>query len=199
VQVDSAQVVIALKSGTTVDTLGTSADQGYTAELKIDLRGLGYPSGLGDGRLFIGVDLLDGDSYTPYTLSYGTRTWWFREYQGSCCPAWAHLRLNTSVGVEPPARPEEAYRLIGNFPNPALRQRIQYALPEAGRVRFDLFDVSGRLIEHRNLGVQGPGVAETSVDGGGLGHGIYFYRLTIADPVSGQGRAALEGKLILLQ
>jgi len=97
----NAQVAITLKPGTTVDTLGLSPDTGYTAELALDLTALGYPDGLGDGALFLGVNLLDGDSFTPYTDSYGTRTWWYREYEGECCPVWADLRRTTSVGVEP--------------------------------------------------------------------------------------------------
>ncbi|HEY6866878.1 MAG TPA: hypothetical protein VI792_06455, partial [Candidatus Eisenbacteria bacterium] len=60
-----------LKPFTTVDTLGTSPDQGYTAELAFDLTKFGYPDGLGDRQLFVGLDLLDGDSFTPFTLSYG--------------------------------------------------------------------------------------------------------------------------------
>jgi hypothetical protein len=199
VLVDSAQVVLALKPGTTVDTTGTSADVGYTAELKIDLRALGYPADFGDGRLFMGVDLLDGDSFTPYTLSYGTRTWWFREYEGTCCPVSAYIRPNTSVGVEPSLPiPDGGYRLLGSFPNPARRQRIQYSLPDASRVKFDLFDVGGRLVERRFLGVQGPGVAETVVDGSDRSHGIYFYRLVVVDPETGAARATLQGRLILL-
>jgi len=42
-----AQVALQLKGGTTVDTLGASPDSGYTAELCVDLKGLGYPAGLG--------------------------------------------------------------------------------------------------------------------------------------------------------
>jgi hypothetical protein len=200
VAVDSAMVVLALKNATTVDTFGTSADQGYTAELRVNLRGLGYPVDYGDGRLFLGVDLLDGDSYTPYTLSYGTRTWWFREYQGSCCPISMWLRPNTSVGVEP-AEPGTSpeYRLLGNFPNPARSQRIQYMLPEPSRVKLDVYDVAGRQVEHQFVGTQGPGIAETMVDGAGWGHGLYFYRLTILDPETGAVRTSLTGRMILLR
>ncbi|MFN8549710.1 MAG: hypothetical protein U0527_17500, partial [Candidatus Eisenbacteria bacterium] len=80
-----ASVAIHLKSGTTVDTLGLSPDTGYTAELMVDLTQLGYPNGLGDGTIWLGVCLQDGDSFIPFTDSYGTRTWWFRQYEGECC------------------------------------------------------------------------------------------------------------------
>jgi hypothetical protein len=47
------QVAIALKGGTTIDTLGATADSGYTAEMRINLRELGYAAGRGDGVLFM--------------------------------------------------------------------------------------------------------------------------------------------------
>ena len=199
VSVDSAQVVLALKSGTTVDTLGQTADQGYTAELKLNLRALGYPAGLGDGRLWIGVTYLDGDSYTPKTLSYGTRTWWFRQYQGDCCPAVGYLRQDVASGVEP-TQPEHLkdYRLLGSFPNPAQRQRIQYVLKDPSEVAFEVYDVAGRLIEKRNLGMQA-GLSETYFDGKGHSQGLYFYQVEIADPVTGAKRAVLHGRMLLLQ
>ncbi len=56
-----------LKPGTTVDTTGLSPDQGYTAELAFDLTKLGYPAGSGRRALFLGSELLDGDSFTPFT------------------------------------------------------------------------------------------------------------------------------------
>ena len=200
VSVDSAQVALALKPGTTVDTTGLSADTGYTAELKINLRGLGYPAGLGDGRLFLGVNHLDGDSFTPYTLSYGTRTWWFREYEGTCCPIWAYLRNDASTAVDPiVVGPREGYALLGSFPNPAIRQRIQFSLREASQVALEVYDVAGRLVEDRTLGIQDAGVGEALYDGRGRSHGIYFYRLRISDPETGAERATLHGRMILLE
>ena len=66
-------------------------ETGYTAEIQLDLTKLGYPAGLGDRFLFLGVDHYDGDSFVPYTDSYATRTWWFREREGECCPIWAYM------------------------------------------------------------------------------------------------------------
>jgi hypothetical protein len=200
VAVDSARVAIALKAGTTVDTFGTSADQGYTAEMRVNLRAFGYPAGLGDGRLWIGVNLLDGDSYTPYTLSYGTRTWWFRQYEGECCPAVAMIEKVPATGVEPTQPgPRQDYRLLGSFPNPASRQHIQYALKEASQVGLEIYDVTGRLIERRDLGVQDAGIGDAFFDGKGRSQGIYFYQVKISDPETGAKRAVLQGRLLLLQ
>ncbi|MBM2840926.1 MAG: hypothetical protein HW412_1454, partial [Bacteroidetes bacterium] len=56
------QVAAALKGGTTIDTLGAQQDSGYTAEMRVNLRQLGYAAGRGDGVLFFGATLYDGDS-----------------------------------------------------------------------------------------------------------------------------------------
>jgi len=193
-----AQVAISLKPGTTVDTLGLSPDTGYTAELAIDLTALGYPSGLGDGALFLGVNLLDGDSFTPYTDSYGTRTWWYREYEGECCPVWADLRQTATTGVEPVEQPKNGFILAGNFPNPARAQSIQYSLPEASRVVLDVFDIRGRLISEAKVGTQAAGEHIVPFDGKGLGAGLYFYRLTMFNPVTDDVQAHLTGRMMLL-
>jgi hypothetical protein len=201
VAVDSARVVLALKPGTTVDTVGASADAGYTAEMRVDLKALGYPAGLGDGRLFLGVNLLSGDSFgTNYTLSYGTRTWWFRQYEGECCPAVAYLRQDVASAVEPTVPgPREGYRLLGSFPNPSPRQHIQFSLREASLVGLEVFDLSGRLVERRTLGIQSPGIGDAFYDGQGRSHGMYFYKLTISDPQTGAERAVLQGRMILIK
>ncbi len=63
----TAQVALTLKPGTTVDTTGVVPDVGYVAELYFDLTALGFPANLGTGTFFAGVNLLDGDSFTPFT------------------------------------------------------------------------------------------------------------------------------------
>ena len=195
----SAEVAIALKAGTTVDTLGLSADTGYTAEVAIQLTRLGYPPDLGDGTLFMGLTLMDGDSFTPYTDSYGTRTWWFREYEGECCPVWAHLATGapvTGVGDRDQPRPS-GYLLLGNYPNPGTRSTIRFSLPEASVVTLDVFDVMGRLVTRNDLGVVPAGERETFYDGSDQPAGIYLYRLKVIDPASGSLRASLRGKMLM--
>ncbi|MGD8394242.1 MAG: hypothetical protein PVF43_02075 [Candidatus Eiseniibacteriota bacterium] len=194
-----AEIGLALKAGTTVDTLGLQPDTGYTAELAIDLTELGYPTGLGDGALFISVNLLDGDSFTPFTDSYGTRTWWFREYESECCPVWAHLE-RTIIGIEPEAGPPtQGYALLRAVPNPSPYPTIEFSLPEASHVTLDVFDVAGRLASRRDLGLHAAGVRSASFADPALPGGVYFYRLELADPASGAVRAALSGKLVLLR
>ncbi len=194
----SAQVAITLKPGTTVDTTGTSPDTGYWAELRIDLTRLGYPPDLGDRALFIGICLLDGDSFTPSTDSYAERTWWFRQYEGECCPVWAHMVQGAPVtGIGQPPTEKPAYALMGSFPNPGSRPSIQYELGTPSRVTLDVFDVSGRLVTTRDLGLQSPGLQTADWNRDSQAAGVYLYRLTVSDPSSGSVRAVLHGRMVL--
>jgi hypothetical protein len=195
------QLVLVLKPNTTVDTTGLDFDEGYTAEFAIDLTKLGYPPGLGDGALWIGINHFDGDCFTPFTLSYGTRTWWGREYEHQCCPASAFLDPNLPVtGVDDPVGGSTAFALLGNFPNPFEKKTtIRFSMATAGRATLEVFDLQGRLLSERELGVLQPGLHGAQLDHRGLKAGIYVYRLRMAAPTSGASLAELTGKMILTQ
>jgi len=190
-----AAVAIALKAGTVVDTTGTSPDTGYTAELAVDLTALSYPAGLDDGSIFFGVNHLDGDSYIPREDSYGTRTWWYREYENQCCNVWAYLS-RTPLDVVPSGL-DQPYALLGVYPNPSANPAIRFSTPQASTLVLDVFDVQGRLVRSMPFGVQAAGVGEIPFQGKGLGAGVYFYRLALGDPANGSSRAALHGRLVL--
>ena len=76
---------------------------------------------------------------------------------------------------------------------------IQYELPEANAVRLQLFDVQGRVVDDRELGVLATGKHEISIDGPSVGAGIYFYRLEFSEPGSGTVRSTPFGKLIIVR
>jgi hypothetical protein len=65
------------------------------------------------------------------------------------------------------------------YPNPFNQQAtIRFTLPRAVAVRFELFDVTGRLsatLLERELG---PGAHTLAVSGAELASGIYFVRMT---------------------
>ncbi len=150
-----------LNPGTTVDTLGVNVDNGYTAEMAIDLTAMGYAADLGDRALYFGIDILDGDSYSPITDSYGTRTWFFRETEGSDGPCVAFLDPGTFVAGTPPETPPAKLALLGNFPNPFLHSTtIRYALPEDALVRVEVFDLLGRQVATQAMGLQSAGQRE---------------------------------------
>ncbi|HZL85265.1 MAG TPA: T9SS type A sorting domain-containing protein [Candidatus Krumholzibacteria bacterium] len=194
-----AQVSLALKSATTVDTLGTTADQGYTAEMWVDLTALGYPVGLGDGTLFLGVNYLDGDSFVPSSDSYGSRTWWFREYEGQCCPVWAYMAPSPPTDIALPEANLDGSILLGSYPNPAPRPTIRYALASSSQVTLEVFDVAGRLVERRLLGLQNAGLGEAAFGGKGRSAGVYVYRLNVNDPATGALRKTLSGRLVVVK
>ena len=189
-----------LKAGTTVDTVGTSPDQGYTAELAFDLTKFGYPPGLGDRQLFLGLDLLDGDSFTPFTLSYGTRTWWYRQYNNECCPAVVYMDPTYLVlGVEPPGSTAN-FAMLGASPNPFRAEtRIRYTMPTWGNVSLEVYDVLGRQVSKRALGLQPPGLHDALIGRAGLSTSMYLVRLRVTDPVSGAVKANLAGKVMFLK
>ena len=198
-----AKLALALKPNTTVDTTGATADEGYTAELAVDLTKLGYPHGRGDGRLFLGITLLDGDSFTPFTDSYGSRTWWFRQYEGENGPVWAYL--DPSLGVvgvdDQPAGPRAGVTALrGNFPNPfQANTTIRFALNQPGAVTLEVFDLQGRLVVSRSLGVRTAGDQHALFNRGDMGTGLYLYRLRVADPATGTARSTLSGKMMVVR
>jgi hypothetical protein len=195
-----AELGLQLKPGTTVDTLGLSPDVGYTAELSIDLTKLGYPPGRGDGVVFLGVNLLDGDSFTPFTDSYGTRTWWFREYENTSGPVWAYMDPNQHVTGVGPAQTPTAFSVIGVQPNPVVRfATMRFAVPRTSEVLLQVYDVLGREIESRSLGRFDPGVQTAPVNAADWPAGVYLYRLRMTDPETGTSLASVSGKLMRLR
>jgi len=197
-----ARVAMDLKPGTTIDTLGTQFDTGYTAELVINLTKLGYPAGLGDRTLFVGVTHFDGDSFTPASFSYGTRIWWFNEYDNTCCPVWAYLdpAIFATDVRGPGGAPPEIGQALGNTPNPFTRAtNIRYVLAEPSDVTLEVFDVQGRLVSRERLGAQPAGLGYAAFDAGARTAGVYLYRMKLADSATGAERGALYGKMTLVR
>lgn len=196
-----ARVKLVLKPGTTLDTLGANIDTGYTAELVIDLTKIGYPPGRGDGVVFFNVNHYDGDSFVPFTDSYGTRTWWAAEYDNTCCPAWSYMDPleNVLTGVQPRSTPN-GYTTFGASPNPfRTATQVRYTLPAAAHVQLDIFDPQGRVLHSRDLGVQVAGEQSARVFGFNGKTGVYLYRLRMTDPASGAERAVLSGRLLVVK
>jgi hypothetical protein len=195
-----AAVALKLKGGTTLDTTGAVPDSGYTAELKIDLTKLGFPADLGDHVLFLGVDLMDGDSFVPYTDSYGTRTWWFRQYEGENGPAWCYLDpgLFVTAVSGPPGDMPPRIALLGNGPNPFQgRTTIRYSLAARSDVALEVFDLQGRRVARQVIGTQGAGPQHAVFERDKMSSGLYLYRLVV-DPEGGK-RTTLSGKMMVIE
>ena len=187
-------VALALKGGTTVDTLGTQADSGYTAEMKINLRKMGYPAGRGDGVVFLGIDEFDGDSFAGG--SYGTQTWFMRQGNGDDGAAWFYMdptALVTSVAQNRQTVPGE-FTLLGNYPNPFNpTTEVSFRLGSAGQITFNVYDITGRLVHSQSLGAQAPGVHTVQFDARNLATGSYIYQLKNA------AGTTLVGKMMLIK
>jgi hypothetical protein len=85
----------------------------------------------------------------------------------------------TAVG-DPPA-PRPALALEQNHPNPFHpTTTIAFSLPEAGRVRLVLLDVSGAAVLRALDRALPSGTHRITLDATGLPAGIYFYRLEAA-------------------
>jgi hypothetical protein len=191
------QVALKLKGGTTIDTVGLTADSGYTAEMKINLRALGYPAGRGDGVLFFAVTHFDGDSFTPASLNYGTRTWFMREGSFNDGAAWAYMDPNALTGVNDKgtASVPKEFVLLGNYPNPFNpATTIKFVMPQTSLVTLEVFDVLGRLVSSQSLGLREAGEHAVSFNAANLASGMYNYRLRMAS-----NQSTVVGKMMLLK
>ena len=197
-----ARVKLVLKPGTTIDTTGVDVDQGYTAEMVVDLTKIGYPHGLGDHLVFFTIDYYDGDSFIPFTDSYGTRTWWGGEYDNTCCPAWSYMDPFTKVltGVPPGGPGTTGTQVVSAAPNPfRTATTLHYNLAAPSRVELIVYDAQGRVVQRRDLGVQGAGEQHSPFVGFNGRTGVYLYRLRMTDPVSGGEQAALDGRFLVVR
>ena len=197
----AVQVVMALKGGTTIDTVGDTPDSGYTAEMRVVLPKFGYPSGRGDGVLFFGAVLYDGDSFTPFTSSYGTRAWYMREGDFNDGAAWCYMDPDITVGVrESKQGIPDQFALLGNYPNPFNpTTTIKYRLPQLSDVTVEVFDILGKLVSRQELAMQGPGESSATINAERLSSGVYTYRVRVRGHNSDIERASFTGKMTLVK
>lgn len=192
-----AEAAIKLNAGSTVNN-AADIDSGYTIEMAIDLASLGYP--IADNTLHAALTLLDGDRFDDPTKTYGNRTWWFREGAGGAGWAWLKMDDTFLIGTanDPTAGVPEGFRLEGNYPNPFNPSTtIKYALPQAGDVSLDVYDVTGRVIRTMNAGMQNAGEQAIHFDANGLASGVYFYQLRVRS--AGQTYMSPAGRMVFLK
>lgn len=90
--------------------------------------------------------------------------------------------------------------LLGqNFPNPFNpTTTITYELPAPVDVTLSVLDVLGREVSVLVDVRESAGVHEVKFDGGALSGGVYFYRLSTADPSVRSGRRFTQTKRLVL-
>ena len=197
---DALQAAVSLKGASTVAD-PSDVDEGYQIEIAINLPlALGYPEGLGDGRLWLSANFFDGDVLESMENSYATRTWFSAE-RGSGASHYAYLSpavgVNTeSEGFEVPQK----IALRGNYPNPFNPETtLQYEIPAVGEVTLQVYDVLGRLVSTIEQGTLAPGVHEVTFDAAGLASGLYLYRFQLTNNGQGEVRNSDFGRMLLLK
>lgn len=188
------QVAIALKGGTTIDTLGAAPDSGYTAEMRVRLDSLGYPAGRGDGVVFLAIKHYDGDSFTPASASYGTHVWFGRENDFVDGSAWALMTGTLAVDGNGNQIPD-VFTLVGNYPNPFNpTTNIKFVMPQRSDVSLEVFNVLGQRVAMQQVGERQAGEHTITFDASNLATGLYTYRLTMAST-----NATVAGKMMLVK
>ncbi|MGB1031973.1 MAG: T9SS type A sorting domain-containing protein [Flavobacteriales bacterium] len=77
---------------------------------------------------------------------------------------------------------QDGNKLFQNTPNPTTDiSNVRFKLVESARVTFEVRDLTGRLIEVRELGNIAPGIHTETIDTNSLGAGMYTYSIIIDD------------------
>lgn len=196
------EAAVALK-GNSTPADPSDVDEGYQIEMVIDLPlALGYPDDLGDHMIWTAMNFFDGDFLDTDENSYAMRTWIVAERSGQGSSIYGYLDPNAQIGTSREASAEVPgqLELLGNYPNPFNpATTLRYALPYAGDVTVQVFDVLGRRVTTLAAGPQGAGRQEVRFDATGLASGMYLYRVAVTNPATGTLQTSATGRLVLLK
>ena len=126
------------------------------------------------------------DHYAIGDLAAGTYFWRVRRIDGAGRPgAWSavwRFGLNASklvsTAAEEAGEVPDAYALEPNYPNPFNPETtIRFALPEAGPVRLEVFDMLGRRVQTLFEGTLPVGWHTAVWRARGVSSGVYIYRV----------------------
>jgi hypothetical protein len=188
-------------TGATTANDFNDVDEGYVIEMAVDLTECGYPDGLGDGVLFFSATLFDGDKVNDNPDDdYGNRVWFYREHAGNAGPAWAYMdpeAVITGLTDRETGVPIK-FEIIGNYPNPFNPSTsIKYALPAAGSVKINVFNVLGQIVFTKELGPQTVGYKNYEFNASRLSSGLYFYNIELHS--AGTTRTTAAEKMLLIK
>jgi glycosidase len=103
------------------------------------------------------------------------------------------VAVATSTSTDQIGQQPTTFALLGNYPNPFNPQTsISFILPETGRVRLQVFDTMGRVVEERASAILPSGQHAMRFDGAALSSGVYLYRMEFNGEV-------LTGKMTLVK
>ena len=124
------------------------------------------------------------EHYTISNLAEGTYFWRVRRIDGAgrtgpWSAAWQFsLSASKSVATEAEGDLPATYALEANYPNPFNPETvIRFALPQAGPVRLDVYDILGRRVTTLFEGALPAGWHSAVWRAQGVGTGVYFYRV----------------------
>ncbi len=191
---DAVSAAVGLKGGSTAAD-PNDVDEGYQIELAIDLvDALGYPAGLGDGQLWLGLNFFDGDALDVEANSYAMRTWILAE-RADGGSLYGYLSPNAPVANEDGSATPGTLELLGNYPNPFdARTQIRYVLPQSGEVSVAIYDLLGRRVAEVEPGIQSVGANAVTVDATDLASGVYFYRVQLED-----AQVGVTGRMVVVK
>jgi hypothetical protein len=90
----------------------------------------------------------------------------------------------TIVSIDDPAYVPGTFYLAENYPNPFNPSTsIRFALPEAGQIVLEVFDVTGRRVAVLAEGSWPAGAHHVTFEAGHLSSGVYLYRLIAGNQV----------------
>jgi hypothetical protein len=178
----------------------TDIDEGYQMEMSIDLtQALGYEDGLGDRKIWIALNFFDGDYLESPEDSYAMRTWILGE-RNTGASLYGYLSQTEVTANEATAELPGEITLHGNYPNPFNPSTtIRYALPNAGNVIVNVFDVLGRSTLSLDAGVQPAGEHTFTLNAESLSSGVYFYRVALENGSGDELGNSKLGRMILIK
>lgn len=90
--------------------------------------------------------------------------------------------------------------LYGNYPNPFNPSTtLRYALPEAGTVSIDVFNLLGQKVAALAPGLQTAGAQQVTFSAEGLSSGVYFFRVSMQHTSGAVTQSSSVGYMILLK
>jgi len=119
-----------------------------------------------------GVDTVDNISYSFYSHLDTT------QHIDGTVNLFASITDVPGGGVTLP----NGFALGQNYPNPFNpTTTVAFSLPSRSAVRFEVYDMMGRQVESRDLGILSSGDHEIPFDASAMASGIYLYRVVTDD------------------